>query len=109
MSVKVSAEDLATHAAEYGSTAFVITTKDDGSAHVTHQLVSVVDGIATCPAGKGTRAAVAQRPAVVLLWPPTPSQTYSLIADGTAVVNDDGLVIEISGAVLHRPAGAETC
>ncbi len=109
MSVRVSPEELADKAAEYGPAAFVITTKSDGTSHVTHQLVAIADGVATCPAGKGTRAAVAERPSVVLLWPPTETQTYSLIADGQATATDDGLTIAISGAVLHRPADAESC
>ncbi len=109
MSVKISPDELAAKAAEYGSAAFVITTKSDGTSHVTHQLVAVVDGVASCPAGKGTRAAVAERPSVVLLWPPTNDQSMSLIADGQATATDEGLSIAITGAVLHRPAEAESC
>lgn len=109
MSVKVSPDELAEKAAGYGLAAFVVTTKSDGTSHVTHQVVTVADGVATCPAGKGTRAAVADRPSVVLLWPPTESETHSLIADGQATATDEGLTIEITGAVLHRPADAESC
>ncbi len=109
MSVKVTPAELADRAAAYGPAAFVVTTKADGTAHLSHQIVTVADGVATCPAGKGTRAAVAERPNVVLLWPPTADETYSLIADGTAVADDESLTITITGAVLHRPAGAVTC
>ena len=109
MSVRVSPEELAEKAAGYGAAAFVITTKSDGTSHVTHQLVNVADGVATCPAGKGTRAAVAERPSVVLLWPPSGTETYSLIADGQATATEDGLTINVTGAVLHRPAAAESC
>ncbi len=101
--------ELADKAAEYSPAAFVITIKSDGTSHITHQLVTVVDGVATCPASKGTIAAVAERPAVVLLWPPTSSDGWSLIADGMATADQDGLSIVVSGAVLHRPAGATTC
>ena len=109
MSVKVSPAELADKAAPYGPAAFVITTKSDGTSHVTHQLVTVADGVATCPAGKGTRAAVADRPSVVLLWPPVGAETYSLIADGQAQATEEGLEIQVTGAVLHRPAEAESC
>lgn len=109
MSVKVSPAELAEKANEYGDSAFVVTTKADGTSHITHQLVEVADGVVRCPAGKGTLAAVAERPAVVLLWPPTSSDGWSLIADGIATVQEGGLSIEVTGAVLHRPAAATTC
>lgn len=59
-------------------------------------------------AGAGTRTAtnVAARPPVSLLWPSSSFDEYSLIVDGTAVVDDGRLRVTPARAVLHRSADA---
>lgn len=99
----MSPDELADVAAEHGDAAYVISTRDDGRSHLVHVVVTVVDGVVRCRVGSGTAAALQQRPTVVLLWPQVSPDGYSLIADGTAVVDGDELAIDVSGAVRHRP------
>ncbi len=56
--------------------------------------------------GGTTRRNAAANPAITLLWPAR--DDYSLIVDGTAVVDEGGgnVTITPSTAVLHRIAGA---
>ncbi|PRC51529.1 hypothetical protein C6A85_63615, partial [Mycobacterium sp. ITM-2017-0098] len=39
-----------------------------------------------------------------LVWPPREPGGYTLIVDGAASASGDGLSIQPTGAVLHRPA-----
>ena len=41
---------------------------------------------------------------VVLLFPPIEADGFSMIVDGEAEVNGDGVVVTPTWAVLHRPA-----
>lgn len=57
--------------------------------------------------GERSCASIAQRPAVSLTWPPQKEDGYSLIVDGTAVLDIEqpgGVRITPGHAVLHRPA-----
>jgi hypothetical protein len=60
--------------------------------------------------GKRSAANAAARPAVSLLYPVRADDDYSLIVDGSAVVesreNGQRLLITPAKAVLHRPAPA---
>jgi hypothetical protein len=117
MSQTVEPHDLQSVAAEYGNTPFLLYSSGDGSARVNHVVVSVesappvvrVEGF-----GRGVARRVEEGAALSLLWPAPDAETFSLIADGSGSIDDDGAVlsIAISGAVLHRPApldGASSC
>jgi hypothetical protein len=60
--------------------------------------------------GRTPLANVAANSSVTLTWPPCDStQThehakYSVVADGTARLDGDVIVVTITNAVLHRPA-----
>ena len=60
--------------------------------------------------GRTPLANVATNSSVTLTWPPCDStQThehskYSLVADGTATVEGDEVLVTITNAVFHRPA-----
>ena len=60
--------------------------------------------------GRTPLANVAANSSVTLTWPPCDStQThehskYSLVADGTATVEGDEVLVTITNAVFHRPA-----
>jgi hypothetical protein len=47
---------------------------------------------------------VVRNPLVVLLFPPTETDGFSMIVDGHGEVNGDGIVVTPTWAVLHRPA-----
>jgi hypothetical protein len=117
MSHAVEPHDLKSVAAEYGNTPFLLYSSGDGSARVNHVVVSVesappvvrVEGF-----GRGVARRVEEGAALSLLWPARSAETFSLIADGSGSIDQDGAVlsIAISGAVLHRPApidGASSC
>lgn len=111
MSVAVEPRDLASVAAEHGSTAFVLTVGDDGRTRVIHVGVDIdPKGVIRAVVGRGAAANALARPDVVVLWSPA-ADGYSLIADGVAAVDgeprgDTPITIEVFSAVRHRPVPA---
>jgi Pyridoxamine 5'-phosphate oxidase len=108
MSVAVDLAGLSKRIAEYGPAAFLVTVGDDGP-HVVSVAVAPGESALLAVTGRRTRANVAARPGVTLLWPAHPGGAYSLLVDGTATVldGDDGTVaIEPTSGVLHRVADA---
>lgn len=115
MSHAVAPDDLAQTAAPYGATPFLLYSSADGSARVNH----VVASVETDPAlvrvtgfGRGVAKRLAEEAPLSLLWPAIEAGGFSLIADGAGSIEGDVLTIEISAAVLHRPApvdGSATC
>ena len=109
MSHAVDPTNLATVAEPYGCTPFLLYSSADGSARVNHVTTHCeleathvrVEGF-----GRGVIKRVHDGAKLSLLWPPTATETFSLIADGHGELGDDDstLVIEVSAAVLHRPA-----
>lgn len=110
MSVKVDLDTLTDTLRDF-SFAYLVTVGDDFRAHTV-----AVDPTLTAGAlhiggvGNSTRRNASAHPAVTVVWPPRAPGGYTLIVDGAAVVDDDGLRVEPTGAVLHRPAvpGAPT-
>jgi len=82
-----------------------LITVCDGRSHVV-ALVPEVDGavLRFVSTGKTSRRDVEANPFVTVVWPPSETSEYSLIADGRATVNGEGLSIVVGRAVLHRPA-----
>lgn len=108
MSVAVDLTGLSDRIAEFGPAAFLVTVGDDGP-HVVSVAVSPADGVLLAAAGRSTRANVAARPAVTLLWPAGPGAAYSLLVDGTATVvagDEPTVAIAPTSGVLHRVADA---
>jgi hypothetical protein len=56
--------------------------------------------------GPTTRANIAARPHVTLIWPPAAADGYSLIVDGTGELCGNAVAVSPTRAVLHRPAPA---
>lgn len=118
MSHQVAPENLADTAEPYGLTPFLLYAGNDGSARINHVVVESIDStssrtVVRCRGfGRGLVRRVDADAPLSLLWPATTAGTFSLIADGAGTVEADVLSIEISGAVLHRPApvdGADSC
>jgi hypothetical protein len=59
-------------------------------------------------AGRSSVANIERASAVALVWPPAPIASehpeYSIVADGTATIDDESVVVEVVTAVFHRPA-----
>jgi len=111
VSVPVELADLAATIREQGPTAYLLSTADDGRPHAVAVTPVLAGPTVEVEAGRRTRANVATRPLVSLLWPPSDPQGYSLIVDGVAALGDpsgEGPTVRVtpSSAVLHRPAPA---
>ena len=84
--------------------AYLITVTDNRS-HVV-ALVPEVNGavLGFTTSGKTTRRDIDANSRVTIVWPPSESSEYSLIADGDATVHGDEVRVVVGRAVLHRPA-----
>jgi hypothetical protein len=110
MSVRVELDGLWARVDEFGATAYLVTVTDEGTPHVVSVVVDRVGDHLAVGAGRRTRANLAARPTLTLLWPPADDPAYSLVVDGSFVGELDGgerIAIEATSAVLHRVAGAE--
>jgi hypothetical protein len=103
MSITVPLDELATTLATY-PWCYLVTVSDDQRAHSLAVPTVFTDGRFTAAAGRSTRANVAARPTVTLMFPPPSGHEYSLIIDGVACVEGDTVLVEATAAVLHRPA-----
>ena len=111
MSTEVEVSRLAATMGDYDF-AYLLTVSDDQRTHA----VAVSPGASgdhltfALGLGRRTRANLAARPDVTLLWPPRDAGGYSLIADGRVSVVDDVATFVPEHAVLHRPAeGVHDC
>jgi hypothetical protein len=102
VSVAVSLEDLPAKLAEY-PWCYLVTTGDD-RPHLLAVTPTVVKAGLRCATGQSSRANVVRNPLVVLVFPPSTVGAMSLLVDGRAEVDGDGVVVVPTWAVLHRPA-----
>jgi hypothetical protein len=104
MSITVTLEQLAQTLARYRF-AYLLTIGDDARPHVAAVNPTLARGtLLVSDLGRTTRANLAARPSVTLIWPPADAGDYSLIVDGVGSIDADELAITPSRAVLHRPA-----
>ena len=105
MSVTVALDDLAAQIGRFGATAFLLTTSDDGRPHPASVRVSAhPDGTLRAPAGRRTSANATARRGVTLLWAGPRDDGFALLVDGTAVLDEAGVVITPTSAILHKLA-----
>ena len=95
-------EELADKLAEY-PWCYLVTSGED-RPHLLAVKPSQVEAGLRCETGHSSRANVVRNPLVVLMFPPPDTGGMSLIVDGTAEVNGDGVVVTPTWAVLHRSA-----
>ena len=104
MSIAVAIADLAVEMARFGESAFVLTTSDDGRAHISHVAVTHRDGLLHCTVGRRSAGNARARAQIAVLWPPHSTDGFSLIVDADATVEGSELRMTPTKAVLHRPA-----
>jgi len=108
MSIPVPLDGLRAAIAERGHAAYLLTVTPDARPHAVHTPVRWEGDLLTADVGKRTAANAVHQPAVSLLFPVRAADDYSLIVDGTAVVDEQPeghrLRITPSKAILHRPA-----
>jgi hypothetical protein len=102
VSIAVALEELADKLAEY-PWCYLVTSGED-RPHLLAVKPSLVKAGLRCETGHSSRANVVRNPLVVLMFPPPESGGLSLIVDGEAEVNGDGVVVTPTWAVLHRSA-----
>lgn len=105
MSIPVALPELAVTAARYRF-AYLLTVNAEGAPRALAIVPRVAaDGVlAIAHVGASTRANVAARSMISLVWPPAAADGYSLIVDGVASVAGEGVRVVPTHAVLHRPA-----
>jgi hypothetical protein len=101
MSVPVSLEALRDEVAASGPTAFLLTVSSGTSPHAVSADVRWDGDELVVGAGRTTAANVAAAPSVTVIWPRS-GEDYSLIVDGSAVVDGDVARITPERAILHR-------
>lgn len=106
MSIPVELQALAEQVERFGPTPYLVTVNPDGRPHAVSVHVGWRDDALVLRAGRRTVSNAAERPAVTLLWAPVDDEAFSLIVDGTAVVDDDRVVVRPTTSVLHRQAAA---
>jgi hypothetical protein len=107
MSVSVDLDALRERIADHGTTAFLVTVSENGTAHVVSVSLRFEGNGLAVGVGRRSRANVEQNQEVTLLWPPGPDPAYSMIVDATALPGDeDEITLHPHSAVLHRVAGA---
>ena len=83
--------------------AYLVTTKDTGSAHVVAVTATLAgDLLRVAELGPTTRANIAARPRVTLIWPPDTADGFSMIVDGSGSLDGDAVLVSPTRAVLHR-------
>jgi len=92
--------------------AYLVTVGPDQSPHLVAVRVEVFgDSVRCASVGSTGTSNVVRSARATLLWPPivdTEStdehRDYSLIADGSARIEGETVVVRVERAVLHRPA-----
>lgn len=110
MSIPVPLVELRKASAERGDAAYLLTITADARPHAVHVPLRWEGETLAIDVGKRTARNGVAHPTVSLLYPAPSPGDYSLIVDGTAVVDSraDGGTLRITPttAVFHRPAAA---
>jgi hypothetical protein len=110
VSIPVDLTALQDQIARFGPSALLVTTSGNGPPHIASVLVAFERGGLTMGVGRRTRANIAARPAVSLVWSEGAGSDYCLIVDGAAqetpTTESEQLVVRPTSAVLHRLAHA---
>ncbi|MBG01570.1 MAG: hypothetical protein CL470_04790 [Acidimicrobiaceae bacterium] len=107
MSVPVDIDNLDNALDEYGLSAFLVSTGDDGHPHITHVSLSICSDGLLCDIGRKTSRNASSRPSAAMFWPPIKFGGHSLIVDGVVSVAEKpegGFqgVFKPKSAILHR-------
>ena len=103
MSVPVALDELRDEVTRSGPVAFLLTVSEGTSPHAVSAAPTWDGDVLVVDAGRTTSANAAAAPAVSVIWPRS-GEDYSLIVDGSAVVDADAGTVRITPtrAILHR-------
>jgi hypothetical protein len=102
VSIAVALEEIASKLVDY-PWCYLVTTGDERS-HVMAVRPKVVDDGLRFETGRSSRANVIRNPLVVLTFPSAQPDGMTMLVDGEARVDGDGVIVTPTWAVLHRPA-----
>jgi hypothetical protein len=102
VSIAVALEEIPAKLADY-RWCYLLTTGDD-RPHALAVTPTVIETGLRCKTGNSSRANVARSPLVVMIFPAQQADGMSLLIDGEAEVDGDGIVVRPTWAVLHRSA-----
>ena len=102
MSIAVALDELPGKLGDYPWCYLV--TSGEQRPHALAVEPTVVEAGLRCETGRSSRENVARNPSVVMIFPPQQPDGMSLLVDGEAEVNGDGIVVTPTWAVLHRSA-----
>lgn len=104
MSIPVDVADLESALANYG-VGYLLSTASHGRVKAITVEPRVVEGalVISSPGGGSTRN-IGENAQVTVLFAPLQHHGYTLLVDGTALVDGDDAHVTPSNAVLHRPA-----
>lgn len=89
--------------------AYILTTSAQGAPRAVATAVTLQGAqLHVAEAGQNTRANIARQNAVALIWPPAEADGYTLIVDGQAQADGDGLRVRPTRAVLHRSGATQS-
>lgn len=105
MSIPVDVAELGKTLADFGA-GYLLTTSGDGRVKAVSIAPELVHGdlVVRVP-GRGSCANATANATVTALFPPLVAPGFSLIVDGTAVVEGEDVRLVPTSAILHRPAG----
>jgi hypothetical protein len=103
MSIPVDLADLPQTLADFDR-GYLLTTSQGRVKAVSVRAVPADGALRVAAPGRGSVANSTANPAVTLLFPPRESGGFTLLVDGSAVAEDDDLVVTPDGAVLHKAA-----
>ena len=107
MSKPVDIKELADRLREFGS-AYLTTIGEGDRIHTVPVNPVMGDaGLSVAGLGRRTQANATARPGVCLVWPPREANGYSLIVDGTALLDGNTLRLTPTRAILHKAALAD--
>ena len=86
-----------------------LVTRGADRSHVVALKYSVEgESVMVRGAGRSSVTNIERASAVTLVWPPATRASehsdYSIVADGTAMIDGESVVVDIVTAVFHRPA-----
>jgi len=103
MSIPVEIEQLGDALADRGA-GYLLTASADGRVKAVTVEPTLAEGVLRCPTSRGSARNLSAQPAATLLFPPREPRGHTLLVDGTATADDDGITFTPGSAVLHRPA-----
>ena len=102
MSVLVDLADLPKTLADF-ERGYLLTSKDGLVKAVSVRAVPEDGGLRIATPGRGSVANVGANPNVTLVFPPLTNPGMSLLVDGVGAIEGEDVLVNPTGAVLHKP------